>query len=235
MLYLIGLGLHDESDLSFRTIDELKKCDAIYCEFYTGKWFGDLKKLEKTIGKKITLLNRENVESDMIVDDAEKRNVSLLIPGDPLTATTHMELVIEAKKRNIEVKVIHSSSVYTAVAESGLMIYKFGRTTTLVKPQKGFNPRSQYEPIIENKKAGLHTLILLDIGMTVREGAELLIKNKIVSKDDKIVACCRLGGDQVIKYDSALSLTKEDFPTPAALIIPGKMHFKEEEALELLK
>ena len=36
MLYLIGLGLNDEEDLSLKAINIMKKCDEIYCELYTG-------------------------------------------------------------------------------------------------------------------------------------------------------------------------------------------------------
>lgn len=236
MLYLIGLGLHNEEDLSFKAITAMKKCNAVYCEFYTGKWFGDTKRLERIVGKKIHLLKREQVESDFLINEAKRKTIALLIPGDPLTATTHMELLLEARKQGIETKVIHSSSIFTAIAESGLQLYKFGRATTLVKPERGFEPKSPYQVIKENKKSGLHTLVLLDIKddkcMTVKEGIELLLKHKAVCKNEKIVACCMIGGEQMMKYDMAENLLK-DFPIPAVLVIPGKLHFKEEEALEL--
>jgi diphthine synthase len=238
MLYLIGLGLHDEEDLSLKAIDALKKCDSIFCELYTNKWHGNLNKIEDMTGKKIQVLPREKVESDFIVNESKNKVVALLIPGDPLTATTHIELLIEAKKQKINFQIIHSSSIYTAVAESGLMIYKFGRTTTLAYPEKDYEPKSPYEVVKENKKASMHTLVLLDIkedkSMTVKDGVELLLKNKAIGKNEKIVACCELGSKhQVIRYDSASNLVK-DLPVPAVLIIPGRLNFKEEEALALL-
>ena len=51
MLYLIGLGLWDESDISLRAIDALKKCDEVYLETYTNKWLGSVRHLEEIIGK----------------------------------------------------------------------------------------------------------------------------------------------------------------------------------------
>jgi len=238
MLYLIGLGLDDESDLSLKAIDAMKSCNKIYCEMYTGKWHGDLKKLEEMTDKKIELLDREKVESDFLINEAQKDVIVLLIPGDPLTATTHFELLIEAKKQGIDFRVIHSSSIYTAIAESGLQLYKFGRTTTLVYTEQGYEPSSPFDIIKENKKAGLHTLVLLDIknkSMTVKEAVELLLNHSAVNNDEKIVACSQLGSEkQIIRYDLASGLLK-DFPVPSVILIPGKLNFKEQEALKLWK
>ena len=56
MLYLIGLGLNDEEDLSLKAINAMMKCDEVYCELYTGIWHGDIKKLENISKKKIVIL-----------------------------------------------------------------------------------------------------------------------------------------------------------------------------------
>ncbi len=232
MLYLIGLGLHDEGDIALKAIEALKSCSSVFYEEYTSKWHGDLKKIEGMIKKKIQVLNREQVESDFLINQA-KENVALLVPGDPLTATTHIELMIEARKRGIEFQVIHASSIYTAVAESGLMLYKFGRTTTLVSA--GYELQSPYDVIRENKQAGLHTLVLMDTEkMTVKDGIKMLLKNSAVLSSEKIVACAELG-NSIIQYQSAEKLAGEDFSVPAVIIVPGKLNFKEQEALEIWK
>ena len=88
MLYIIGLGLNDEKDISSKGIDAMSSCDEIYCEFYTNKWHGSMKALEKAAGKKITVIDRERTESDFIAEKARKLDVGLLVPGDPLPATT---------------------------------------------------------------------------------------------------------------------------------------------------
>lgn len=239
MLYLIGLGLWDENDISLRAIDALKRCDEVYVEFYTNKWLGDMKRLEEIACKKITILKREKVEDEMLTDQAKTKTIALLVPGDPLVATTHAQLMIDAKQKNVTTQVIHSSSIYTAVAETGLQLYKFGRTTTLTFIEKSFKPSSPYEVILENRKAGLHTLVLLDIKeegryMTVRDGIDVLIETgELLDKDTKIVACCQLGGNQKIKYGTMEKLAGDSDlgSTPAVIIIPGRLHFKEEEAL----
>src|SRR3989338_4671148 len=99
MLYLIGLGLWDESDISLRAVEALKKCEEVYMETYTNKWLGNIRHLEETIGKEVKPLKRLQVESDMLIDIAKETDVALLIPGDPLVATTHIQLMIDAKSR----------------------------------------------------------------------------------------------------------------------------------------
>ena len=239
MLYLIGLGLWDENDLSLRAVDVMKKCDEIYAEFYTNKWLGNMQKLEELAGKKIKILKRTDVEDEMLTDKAKNNNIALLVPGDPLVATTHVQIMIDAKQKNVSTQVIHSSSIYTAVAETGLQLYKFGRTTTLTFIEKSFKPSSPYEVILENRKAGLHTLVLLDVKeegryMTIKDGIEVLIETgELLDMNTNIVACCQLGGNQKIKYGTMEKLAGDSDleSTPAVIIIPGRLHFKEEEAL----
>lgn len=247
MLYLIGLGICDENDLSLKALDAIKTCDKVFCEFYTNKWHGPLAKLKKIAGKNIEVLTRDKIEGDFLVNEAERKNVALLVPGDPFTATTHMELFIECKKRNIPVEIIHSSSIYTAVAECGLQLYKFGRATTIAFSEGDYKPASIYDAIHANKKSGLHTLVLLDTKdgehyMTIKEGLEILLdiekgKKENLLKNSKIIACCALGSkNQLIKYADISYFIKNDIKeTPATIIVPGRLHFKEEEALELWK
>ncbi len=228
MLYIVGLGL-DEKDISLKGIDVLKKCSAVYCEFYTSKW-GDIKGVENTIKKKIKQLNREEVESDYLVNEAKKKTIALLVPGDSLTATTHFQLFIDAKNAGIKCEVIHAPSIYTAVAQTGLQLYKFGRTTTLTS----HSASSPYEMIKENKKSGLHSLILLDIEISAEEGIKSLIKNKTISENEKIIACANLGTRNAkIMYGEARKIKMNVLPS--VIIVPGKLNFKEEEALELWK
>ena len=62
MLYIIGMGLHDEKDLSLRGVDALKKCSRVYAEFYTSPVKVNVRNLEKITGKKIEVLERKDVE-----------------------------------------------------------------------------------------------------------------------------------------------------------------------------
>jgi diphthine synthase len=245
MLHLIGLGLHDEKDLSLKAIEGLKACDAVYAELYTAAWRGDLKKLEELIGKPIKQLKREQVESDFLLEEAKSSPVALLVPGDPLVATTHFQFLIDAKRKGIEIKVIHSSSVNSAIAITGLHSYKFGRATTLPSPKmlKGNYPTSPYEMIEANKKQSLHSLVLLDIPMTVKEGLDVLLQlekrlgRKLILPETEVVACAGLGGEKqkikAGKLQALLSSDMADSNLPSCIVVPGELSWKEKEALEV--
>ena len=241
VLYLVGLGLWDEKDISVRGLESLRSCDFIYMEEYTSKLGASKESIEKLIGKKIKMLSRDEVEqSDTILRDAKGSNIAFLIGGDPLTATTHIDLILQAKKRGIETKVIHASSIYTGVCESGLFIYKFGKRCSVPFPTKSFNPTSFYETIVENKKHGLHTLVFLDLKpeenkfMTINQALEILIRLGL-DQNTTIVGFARIGSkDQIIKAGQIKELLKFDFGKPQhILVIPGELHFVEKEALNL--
>ncbi|MCL4406843.1 diphthine synthase, partial [Candidatus Parvarchaeota archaeon] len=68
MLYLIGTGLFYLNDLPLRAVDVLKSADKVFLERYTNvtdvSYLGEL---EKTIGKKIEILERQKVEDEYLV------------------------------------------------------------------------------------------------------------------------------------------------------------------------
>lgn len=233
MLYLISMGIRDEKDLTIRGLEAAKKCDEVYAEFYTTNMHTDVGKLSKLIGKKVTELKRTDLEEDSgkILKKAKEKNIAILVGGDALVATTHVSLLMDAKKEGIETKVIHGSSVLTAIGETGLQPYKFGKTTTLSEDFQ----KSCYETILLNRKAGLHTLVLLDIGMDTVKGLETLTKR--LKPEEKAVVACHLGGDSVITYGRIGDILKDKTlsdKTPAVIIIPGKLHFMEKEFLDSL-
>lgn len=236
MLYLISLGLHDEKDMSLRALAAAKKCDIVYAEFYTNRAKTNVKKLSELIGKPVSELVRHGLEerSASLLSEAKGKDVAVIVPGDALTATTHISLLIESHKRGVKTEIIHGSSIISAVGETGLQVYKLGRTVTLTDPVQ----KSLLSALETNKNAGLHTLVLLDIGMTAAQGLGLL-KDKIENKDSKVVVACNLGGeDRTIRYGTAEELlkNKQDINRePAVIIIPGKLHFMEKEYLETLK
>ena len=154
MLYLISLGF-EEKDLSLKGLEAAKSCDLLYIESYTNKLFADTESLSKLIGKEVKAADRMTMEneSDKILEEAKKQNVGVLIPGDALAATTHISLVLDAKRKGISVEVIHGPSIFTVIGESGLQLYKFGMTTTLPFPEQ--KSASWYEVIKMNLKNGM--------------------------------------------------------------------------------
>ena len=243
MLYLIGLGIWDEGDISLKGIEICRKSDKVYAELYTSAWGGDLSKLEKLIKKKIRLIKRADLEekSARLVRQAKSKDIAILVPGDPLSATTHSGIMDDAMKSRVKVEVIHSSSVFTSVAETGLSLYNFGKTVTVVAPGKKYRPDSFYKTIKENMSKGMHTLALLDINMSVQEGLTVLMnierkkRLKVMKPSGKIVVASAIGSPKkIIRYGSVIELNEENFPPPAVIIIPGKLNFFEKEFLEKL-
>ena len=246
MLVFVGFGLFDEKDITLKGLDEIKKADIVFAEFYTAKLTGSSKeKLGELLGKEIKILSREEVENGRIIlNEAKNKNVVFLTPGDPMTATTHVALRIQAKERDIKTKIVHGVSIISAAPGLlGLQHYKFGRTTTIPFPQKDYLPESPYDVIKENKSHGLHTLILLDIKknrlMAANEAIKVLLrieekrKENIVTPDTLMCVVARAGSDNcLISADYAKNLLNKDFGEPMhSLIIPGNLHFMEAEAL----
>jgi len=251
MLYFIGLGLYDENDISLKGLKALKEVDVAYAEFYTARLFGtNLETLEYATGVQINVLSRKQVEEDNIpLIKSQSRKVALLTAGDPLVATTHAEMMIEAQKQGIETRVVHSSSIISAAPGlAGLQAYKFGKVTTIPRPEENYFPHSPYLSIKENMDADLHSLILLDIQahrdyyMTANEGLKYLLNVEeergegLVSEDTLTIVVARAGSEEpLIRADRIKKLIKEDFGGPMhCLMIPGKLHFLEAEALIIL-
>ncbi|GBL50777.1 diphthine synthase [Candidozyma auris] len=166
MLYLIGLGLSHETDITVRGLETVRKCERVYLEAYTSILMAaDKESLEKFYGKEVILADRELVETgaDQILKDADKVDVAFLVVGDVFGATTHTDLVIRANELGIPYESIHNASVMNAVGACGLQLYQFGQTVSLVFFTETWKPDSFYAKIMENRKIGLHTLLLLDI------------------------------------------------------------------------
>lgn len=111
------------------------------------------------------MADRELVEggSDIILEGAQEDDIAFLVVGDALGATTHTDLILRARELNIKYEVIHNASVMNAIGACGLQLYNFGQTVSLVFFTDTWKPESFYEKVLENRRIGLHTLLLLDI------------------------------------------------------------------------
>lgn len=243
-LYLIGIGLNDEKDITVKGLEIVKKCSQVYFETYTSVLSVKIKDLEKFYGKKIIEADRKLVEENykVMLDEAKTKDIALLVVGDPMAATTHVDLMIEANKKGVKTIVIHNASILTAVGIAGLQLYKYGKITSIP-----FHESSSYFEVLEfNIKNGLHTLFLLDLNpaedkfLTIKEAiAKILEMNKGKELFDErkqlMIGCARIGSENPqIKVGTASQMAKINFGRPPyCLIIPGNLHFMEEEALEM--
>jgi diphthine synthase len=242
MLYLIGTGLYYLNDLPLRSLEELKGCDEVILERYTNlNDISFLKNLEEEIGKKIEIVGRETMENDYVIKKASKEKLAVLIPGDPLAATTHFSLIQECRIKGIKTKIIHSSSIFSAMGETGLSLYKFGGTTSIPLYSENFHPESFFDVIEKNIKAGYHSLVLLEVRnqenfVSPIEAIEILKKIekkrecKIIEWD-KVIILSRIGSDEQ-KIVNINGKNLEGLKPPCSLVIPGQLNETEKEALQ---
>lgn len=238
MLYIIGLGLNVDG-ISTYGLETVKKCKKVYLENYTVDLPYSEEELAHVIDKKIISADRELVEGLSLVDEAKKMDVALLVYGSPLTATTHITLIQEAKRLGIRYKVIYNASVLDAVAESGLQLYKFGKVASMPAWKKSYEPDSFMEIVKENMSIKAHSLILVDPGLEFQEALTQLDKaaEKHNIKLKSLLVCQALGTKKRKFLYRFVEQLKEmtGVQHPYCIIIPSKLHFVEKDVLEEFK
>ena len=248
MFYLVGIGLKPRH-LTLEAKEIIANCSEVYLETYTSVYGeGKIVELSGILRKKLVLLDRNEVEEKFgkVLKSAKKKDVALLVFGNALSATTHVQILLDAKKAGVKYRVLPGISIVNFLGNTGLSEYKFGRTTTIVLPEKDYEPESFYDVIVENKRMGLHTLCLLDIKgtgerlMEISEGLEILEKieahrNKSVLKNSTIVGIANAGSkNEKIVAGKIGKVKNAKLGTPASLIVCGELSDKESEALKKL-
>ncbi len=241
MLKLIGLGINIDFTLS--GLNAARSSDVIYLEKYTSPVSKDIVEKVKQYVNPI-VVDRQFIESPKIVEEAKNKDVALLVVGDPLSATTHYSLIDECVKKGVRYEIYHNSSIFTAVAETGLSLYKFGRTVTIAYWRDNYKPTSPIKFIEDNKSIGLHTLALLDVDenkgpMDAIEGLKTIkAMEKAIGKNivDDVFILSRVGFDDAkITYANINDIINDepDLGKPLfSLIIPGDMNEVEMEFSE---
>jgi diphthine methyl ester synthase len=201
------------------------------------------------------------MESDEILKDADSKDVAFLVVGDPFSATTHTDLALRCRQHEppIPTQTLPNASILTAVGATGLSLYNFGQTVSMVFFTESWKPASFYDRVAENASLGFHTLMLLDIKvkepdlqalargkilyekprfMTVAQCASQMLEiederqQAICGKDTLAVGVARLGSDnQQIVAGTLEELSKADLGRPLhSLVLCGKkMHEMEWE------
>jgi len=251
-IVFVGLGLNDELGMSLRGLEEVRKAKEVFIELYTSLMPNfSIKRLEEISGKSVQVVSRKELEDEdgeKILSAAKDGKVVLLVPGDPLIATTHVALRVRAEKLGVKTRIVHGASIVSAVIGlSGLHNYKFGKSVTIPFPNETPS-QTPYEVIAQNKSLGLHTLCLLDIDVEkkrylgISEALILLLKieekkrQKIITDETLVVGVARAGSDSaVVKAGFLSEIIKYDFGQPPhSLVFPGRLHFMEAEALIVL-
>ncbi len=225
MLLLIGLGL-ESKDISVKGLEALRRASKVIIERYTTP-IGDeyVEYLEKELGKKLVMAERSDLEENLrrTVEEAKGSDLAILIPGDPLIATTHRIIIEEASSQGIETEVIHAASIFTAaIGASGLDVYRFGPTVTIPFWHQNYTPTSFLEALSRNLSAKEHTLILLDINpqegrtmeigeaLSIIENASAKVKSRVINPDTKIIVLANVGKKTEKVIYSSIKYLKSD-------------------------
>ncbi|KAK5647627.1 hypothetical protein RI129_002519 [Pyrocoelia pectoralis] len=266
MFYIIGLGLGDCKDITVKGLEIIKKCDRIYLEHYTSILTCGISELENFYQKKLIIADRDLVEqsADTILEGADIEDVALLVVGDPYGATTHTDLILRAKDKNIQFQIIHNASILNAVGCCGLQLYSFGETVSIPFWTENWKPDSFFNKILCNYQRNLHTLCLLDIKvkeptlesltrkkkeympprfMSVAEASQQIVEiiNKTIcdiTSNSLCIGLARVGSEtQEIAACAISHMTEVDLGPPLhSLIIPSSvLHPLEEEYINQFK
>jgi diphthine synthase len=167
-LVLIGTGVGSPTQMSVAGVEYATKSEYRFLEGYTSV-LGDTGQqlLETQVGT-IDILMRGDIENPQrILELAKDELVSLLVVGDPLQATTHIDLLLRCHDEGIPYEVVHAASVTTLVSGGiGLQNYRFGRQVTLTFPVGDYLPTSPLEMLCESLYLGNHVLVLFDLDPT---------------------------------------------------------------------
>lgn len=248
MLWFVGLGISGFKSIPIEAIDILSNADIVYLEQFTspiGK--SDLAKIKNATKGEFRLAKRWLVEDgNEILKNAKKKKVVLLAYGDPYIATTHIELRTRAIEEKIKTRSIHASSSLTSmIGECGLHFYKIGRIATIMSEMALTTP---YYVIYKNIIEGNHTVLLLeynqdkDFFLDPKDALKGLLDTEkgqirnVISLSSFAIVASRIGfKDQKIVSGKISSLRKIDFGKPPhTIIIPGRLHFTESDALKML-
>ena len=167
-LLLIGMGLGQLEGMTQEALQAASAADHRHYEAYTALWpESGLVRLEERVGPIQRVMRPEVEEPDELLALASTSLVALLVVGDPLQATTHIDLQLRALDAGLHCEVFHGLSITTLVTGAvGLSNYKFGRQTTFTYPYGGWVATSPLEVVAANFAQNLHTLALLDLDPT---------------------------------------------------------------------
>ena len=167
-LWLIGLGPGDLGLMTADAIEHARACDYRFLEGYTATLPQDQEaRLEGVIGGWKMAMRPMVEEPKEILSLAKKNSVALLVVGDPMQATTHIDLESHCAEEGIDFSIIPGlSATALAISLSGLQSYRFGRQVTLPFAYGDYLPTSPLEMIDSNYANNLHTLVLLDLDPT---------------------------------------------------------------------
>jgi len=248
MLSFVGLGISGFESIPIEGLDIISNADIVYLEQFTSPISkSDLDKIQNVIKGEFKSAKRWLVEDgNEILEMAKEKDVVLLAYGDPYIATTHIELRARAIENKTETRSIHASSSLTSmIGECGLHFYKVGRIATIMSEMKSLT--TPYYIIYKNLIEGNHTILLLeynqdkDFFLDPKDALKGLLeteqgqRRKVLTESSYAIVASRIGfKDQTIISGKISSLINKNFGKPPhTVIVTGRLHFTESDALKL--
>ena len=249
MLWFVGLGISGTKSIPIEVVKIIQEADIVYLEAFTSP-ISQMheEEIKNMVNGSFKIAKRWLVEDGREILEASKTStVVLLAYGDPYMATTHIELRTRAELENIKTKTIHSASAVTSmIGEAGLQFYKVGRVVTIMNEKK--STITPYNAIFKNLTQGLHSVILLEYNHDKKYfldpknaisdllDIEKAQKKSVLDNDTFAIIASRIGFEtQKIISGKFSNLLKTDFGEPPhSIIIPGKLHFTESDAINVL-
>jgi len=248
-LWLIGLGPGDLQQMTVAALEDARGADYRFLEGYTALLPpSQLKNMEALIGPWEMRMRSSVEEPHDLLQLAKTSKVALLVVGDPLQATTHVDLQIRCEEMKIPCHVQHGVSITTIVTgAAGLQSYRFGRQCTLAYPYRDYLPTSPLEIVLANLERDLHTLVLLDLDPTgMGEGEQqpmtpevaidvmqkMALKLNVSIDDWKLVLCSDMGTEEAkINVGTPIEISEVAQGRIHCLLVPATLHDVEATAL----
>ncbi len=243
-VYMIGGGISGVHDIPIRGFYAISESDILLVDTYTSVYDFNRKKFVKlyksVVGEHFNVDIIECSRSDLevnffdIIKDYNK--VSLLVPGDPMIATTHSSIVIDAKRRGINVEIINASSVISAIpSRCGLISYNFGKVCTLPLRVESEYPA---DVVRNNLNNDMHSLVLLEVDVesgeyvTIWDAVDYFMNKLDEYQFNEVIAVIRIGfDDEVVVRGKPQDFRGLRGKPPQSLIIPASMKEIEREFL----
>ena len=248
-LWLIGLGPGDLHQMTVAALEAARDADHRFLEGYTALLPPhELENMESLIGTWDMRMRSAVEEPQDLLSLAQSSKVALLVVGDPLQATTHVDLQIRCEDMGIPCHVQHGISITTIVTGAvGLQSYRFGRQCTFAYPYGEYLPISPLEIVLANRERDLHTLVLLDLDpsgmgegtqhpMTPEIAVDVLRKMshelEVDVEDWMLVLCSDMGtNDARIAVGTPAEISGLKGGRIHCILVPASLHDVEATAL----
>ena len=248
MLWFVGLGISGSGSMPVDAARVISCADMVYLEQFTSPIGSqEIAKIQKMSRGRFKMAKRWLVEDGReILESAKKQDTVLLSYGDPYVATTHAELRTRAAVQGICTRSIHASSSLTSIiGQCGLHFYKIGRIATIMSDTKSLT--TPYYTIYKNIMDGIHTMLPLEYSqdggffLDPKDALDGLIQTEngqrrnVLDSSTFVIVASRVGlCNQEIKCGNISGMLKAEFGSPPhTVIVPGRLHFTEADALRI--